>query len=125
MAGYVYLVGSTVGLTKIGITADLKNRLAQLRSSSPVPLFLLGAFLDKQCEAIETELHNRYASKKTRGEWYALEIGDIKDILEDKDNVIDYKQSLGSLDWYDMFIETYKAIAYRHHLYPEVAHKIH
>lgn len=56
------------GLIKIGFTSNLKSRLSDLSSMSPVPLELL-AFTEGDCN-LERELHSTFANHRSHGEWF-------------------------------------------------------
>lgn len=54
---------------KIGISADVKARLASLQTSNPHPLVLLGTI--EGGERQEKALHNQFAKARKNGEWFA------------------------------------------------------
>lgn len=56
------------GLIKIGFTSNLKSRLSDLSSMSPVPLELL-AFTDGDCN-LERDLHSTFSHHRSHGEWF-------------------------------------------------------
>lgn len=56
------------GLIKIGFTSNLKSRLSDLSSMSPVPLELL-AFTDGDYN-LERELHTTFSNYRSHGEWF-------------------------------------------------------
>lgn len=58
-----------VGLIKIGIAQDVNQRLATLRTSSPVRLELLAVIRDGG-QALEARLHQRFAGARSHGEWF-------------------------------------------------------
>lgn len=68
---------------KIGMTTDLKNRLSQLQTSTP---YIISKVIILECDNpqdIEQELHERYAEKRIRGEWYQLSKKDLEEIRAD------------------------------------------
>lgn len=66
----VYFVEAEgVDRIKIGSTADLKKRLADLRNISPITLHLLAVV--EGGVAVERTLHDRFASSRLHGEWFA------------------------------------------------------
>lgn len=65
----VYFVQSkNNGLIKIGFTSNLKGRLSDLSSMSPVPLELL-AFTYGDFN-LERELHSTFSDHRSHGEWF-------------------------------------------------------
>ena len=70
------MVDETTGYTKIGRSANPLNRETTLLSSRPTIKLLY------TCDRnIESLLHKAYASKRVRGEWFALTELDIKKIV--------------------------------------------
>lgn len=67
---WVYFIGDGEGYVKIGFTAQLHGRLAELQSGNARPLTVL-----KYCRGglvEERELHRRFAEHRVRGEWFRL-----------------------------------------------------
>ena len=70
VAGQVYLVrAETLGLIKIGRTANVPRRMNALRVASPDRLTVL-AVLDDPAGMLERELHIRFAPDRRHGEWF-------------------------------------------------------
>lgn len=63
-----FLHAPSVGLVKIGYSADAASRIASLHLSSPVPLVLLGTV--RGGKAREAEYHNAWSSQRRHGEWF-------------------------------------------------------
>lgn len=78
--GYVYLLRADNGLTKIGKTRSLEQRLDHFTTKLPYELELIGTIESEQYSAIETELHNMFRSKRKRGEWFDLSDEDLENI---------------------------------------------
>ena len=78
---FVYLIKATNGLIKIGIAKNVAQRLRQLDNMSPVPLELLHTIETKNARELEGELHERFALKRVRGEWFSLANPDILWVL--------------------------------------------
>lgn len=69
MSYCVYVIESDVGLTKIGITSDIKRRLRDLQGSSPVPVRLFKAMEvlgEHIAHLIELQCHEEL---KAQGLW--------------------------------------------------------
>lgn len=61
---------------KIGCTTNIAQRIQSLKNGCPTEITLLFT-IDKN---VETELHRMFASKRIRGEWFALDDNDIDSI---------------------------------------------
>lgn len=71
----VYLMKNMAnGYYKIGVSRQPRVRERTLRSEEPDIRLL--ASVEADCP-LERELHRRYASKRVRGEWFALDYGDL------------------------------------------------
>lgn len=57
------------GLIKIGVATNPDSRLLGLQTGCPVELRLIGVIAGAG-QATETELHQRFASTRVRGEWF-------------------------------------------------------
>lgn len=73
----MYLIqGEKTGLVKIGIAESPETRLSILQAHSPDTLHILKAkrFANyTEAEHKERELHRRFASDRTHGEWFRPE----------------------------------------------------
>jgi hypothetical protein len=59
-------------LIKIGISREVKKRVAQLQTSHPSALRVLRIVSGGDARALEQRLHQRYADYRQEGEWFAL-----------------------------------------------------
>ena len=57
---------------KIGVANNVEDRLAQMSTGNPFPLYVACAFEFQNAEPVEKSLHQKFASKKIRGEWFNL-----------------------------------------------------
>jgi hypothetical protein len=81
----IYLMlDDTNGLIKIGRSKNPKVRERTLQSEKPKTYILAAWTAPIQ---VEKELHNRYDSKKQRGEWFRLTINDLCEIKEYMDSL--------------------------------------
>ncbi|SHL74385.1 GIY-YIG nuclease family protein [Streptomyces yunnanensis] len=65
----VYVIGERPqGVVKIGTTSSLRSRLGDIQTSSPHDLRVLWSFGGDW--RLESHLHNRFDSRKIRGEWF-------------------------------------------------------
>lgn len=97
---YVYVVVSSNGLFKLGLTSQVRQRVAQLKSSSPVECELLAVLKSKNADDLEKSLHSKYHSLRVRGEWFALSKKDLFEIL---DPVNDLKLLLNEMETWGFF----------------------
>lgn len=73
----VYFIKADSGLTKIGKTTNLQNRLSALQTSSPCVLTLEWFIETDSEESLEQELHGVFDEKRVRGEWFLLSNDDL------------------------------------------------
>ena len=69
---FVYVIGPTSGLQKIGLATDPQARLAALKTASPFPLALHAAVAVPfgEAHAVEARAHTALASSRGAGEWF-------------------------------------------------------
>lgn len=78
----VYFIAAYRGLIKIGVAKDVQARLRALQTGSGVALTLLATVPGSY--ALERHYHQRFASRRRHGEWFArhpslmAEIGRLK-----------------------------------------------
>lgn len=80
---HVYLIQAENGLVKIGKTTDVQKRLAALDVGSPVDLKLIAQKQDLFASDLETRLHQEYAHRRVKGEWFNLSKMEIEQIVND------------------------------------------
>jgi hypothetical protein len=71
-ASWIYFVAGA-GLTKIGLTTDLDERLRMLQAASPVALTLM--LVIEGGREVERKLHAQFDAFRRHGEWFALPVG--------------------------------------------------
>jgi hypothetical protein len=83
--GKVYLVGNLDdGLYKIGWTrGSIEKRIAPLQTGNPNKIEPVRLFETKHYVTLETYMHNRHASKRREGEWFALTDDDVVNFIND------------------------------------------
>jgi excisionase family DNA binding protein len=67
---YVIRAGEMV---KIGKAVNVAKRLKGLQTASPVPLSVIHTIASDDGDALEIELHRRFAAHRANGEWFRLE----------------------------------------------------
>ena len=77
-SGYVYLIASDVGLTKIGHAENVKKRFETLSVASPVKLNMVFSKRVRNRIFVENLLHSRFSDKRKLGEWFLLDTNDIE-----------------------------------------------
>lgn len=80
--GFVYVVQADTAY-KIGCTGNLPHRLKLLAVTSRFPLHLRCLIPSNDIEGTERELHQRFAEKRVRGEWFALLPDDLARIRQE------------------------------------------
>jgi predicted GIY-YIG superfamily endonuclease len=80
---YVYVVRGKRGLLKIGLTNNVKRRMASLQNGSSQVLRLvkvLGPI--RGAYHIEQALHEAFADKRQHGEWFAITKAELTSKLD-------------------------------------------
>ena len=85
--GTVYVIqdADVTGWYKIGKTTKPSERIAHFDTMLPFEVRLVHIISSKNCDAVEAVLHRRFADKRQRGEWFALEGADIAWIKQMED----------------------------------------
>lgn len=65
------------GQHKIGFARQVSSRVCRLGTQTPYRLALVHSFYSEDARATEKELHDRFKSKRVRGEWFALTAEDV------------------------------------------------
>jgi hypothetical protein len=75
---HVYVIGPPVGLQKVGLATDPKQRLATLQTACPFDLFLhlAVAVPFAEAHAIERRAHRLLARSCVRNEWFEVSPAD-------------------------------------------------
>lgn len=72
--------GGGPGYVKIGYTQRIGRRISSLRTSSPIPAKMLATVeigaSEIRAKQIESALHQRFADRKSTGEWFRFSFGD-------------------------------------------------
>lgn len=79
-AGYVYLIEGG-GYYKIGKAKNPSNRAQTLAIHLPYPTRLLHAIKSDDSDRAEKHLHERYADRRTNGEWFDLDGDEVREIM--------------------------------------------
>jgi hypothetical protein len=75
--GYVYLIQSTSGYFKIGKAKDVQNRLKTFEVKLPFEVDLLHSIECDNYNQAESQLHERFKTKRVKGEWFNLTPDDV------------------------------------------------
>lgn len=81
MSGYVYLLHCH-GFYKIGIANDVAKRLNSIQTSNPFRVDLVASVVVDVPAELERTLHEAYAEKRTRNEWFELSDLDVCEIKQ-------------------------------------------
>lgn len=76
-AGWVYVVQADKYF-KIGISKEPKKRIKTLGTEMPTPLTTIRLFETEDMKKLEEALHNVFAFKRIKGEWFALDESDVE-----------------------------------------------
>ena len=66
----VYFIQAMNGMVKIGKSLNILGRLTQIRSQSPLPVWIVGYIEIDEYEKAEKEEHEKYKKYRAHGEWY-------------------------------------------------------
>lgn len=79
-AGYVYVIRSLTALTyyKIGRSATPEKRMKKFEVTIPFEVEPVLLIQTDDMFTLETELHARFSSKRTDGEWFILDKSDLE-----------------------------------------------
>lgn len=70
---------------KIGRTNNLRNRLANLQTSSSLPLEIIAAIETDNSVALESIVHDHFKDRRTNGEWFDIDKTDVVRYIESLD----------------------------------------
>jgi hypothetical protein len=89
--GYVYIIHDIHGLTKIGITCNVRERNSNYITENPYLKYSYFAKFDiKKYEHVERLLHKRFKDYRIIGEWFKLFDNQVNYIIEYfKDNAFE------------------------------------
>ena len=81
-AGYVYVIQDVEFSQryKIGRTTNPERRLSEIRNLLPGDTDIVAIIDTGDAPTLEWQLHQRYADERRRGEWFALDNGQVRDI---------------------------------------------
>lgn len=82
VSGHVYLVEGANGVYKIGKTSQLHARMNFFEIKLPFDVNLICAIPSEDITTLEKQLHDKYANKRIRGEWFELTEQDVEDIKQ-------------------------------------------
>ena len=77
--GHVYLLRCQTYF-KIGVAKNVEERLQAHQISNPYPIIYIGKFWCLNAKKSEAYLHQKFNNKRVRGEWYLLDLEDVKKI---------------------------------------------
>lgn len=81
-SGWLYVIRATNGLYKIGRTRnDPRQRLATIKTGSPLRVSLVRAVEVEDCVGAERALHAELVGQRVRGEWFRLDRSALRAVL--------------------------------------------
>jgi len=75
--GWIYLLKGD-RYYKIGQSVNVSNRVEQIEPKMPFPIEIVHTFKVDDMNAAEKDLHERFANKRTGGEWFLLDKDDVE-----------------------------------------------
>lgn len=95
----VYLIQNGEGHYKIGYTdRPIGRRLKELQTASPTELSVFAVYETKIASKVERILHRTFRSKRTQGEWFALDL----------DQAIEFQKTCKQIESNLVFLENNK-----------------
>lgn len=76
-SGFVYLIKRDSDY-KIGVSSKPKSRITAIQTGSASPVETICLIKTDDMENLELALHNRFAEKRIRGEWFNLSTEDVE-----------------------------------------------
>lgn len=76
--GFVYLVKIETGMYKIGLSTNTEGRMSGLSTGLPYELTLIHTIKCRDRFKIEKFFHEKFADRRIKGEWFALNPEDIE-----------------------------------------------
>ena len=80
--GFVYLMYAETGHHKIGLSKKPTDRLKVFTTEMPLDVRFVHVFPVDDMRAAEIALHRQFQEKRFRGEWFSLDVDDVKSICE-------------------------------------------
>jgi hypothetical protein len=80
----VYAISCELGLTRIGVAADARERLRAMQVGSPVPLELAGRYHYRSADeayAATADLRRQLADRHERGGWYRVTGAEVRQAI--------------------------------------------
>jgi hypothetical protein len=77
----VYVL-SGFGYYKIGYSTDVRSRVANMNTATPIDLVPIFAFWTDTPQALERELHQQFAKQRVRREWFQLGQSDLEALAQ-------------------------------------------
>ena len=75
-SGYVYLLRGQ-GYYKIGLTKNVDRRIGEISPTVPFETEIVCIIATDDIHGTEAELHNKFADKRVKGEWFELADEDV------------------------------------------------
>jgi hypothetical protein len=111
--GYIYILSDGCGNYKIGRTAKLDQRIKQLAIQLPYKVYVAMAFRVVNSVYYEQKLHHWYQDKRTNGEWFKLDDGDLDEIRQHGHLRTVYREKVGQPESQSLALVRYEG---RHEL---------
>lgn len=80
-AGFVYVLATDQGTHKIGMAVDVERRVKEIAGMTSQTIELVTTFATGDRRVLEQRLHECFADRRLRGEWFALTETDLDALL--------------------------------------------
>lgn len=70
---FIYLMKNSLGLYKIGISADVKRRRREIQNSSGVPVEIINVWFSDHAFRDESYVHRDLTANRKNGEWFQID----------------------------------------------------
>jgi len=93
---YLYVISCPLGLVKVGVAADPKQRVRNLQIGSPVPLELAAQYEISDlasAKAVEAALKERFLERRERGHWFRATASEVHHTITERSIIDLYRPS--------------------------------
>jgi len=80
-AGFVYVLATDQGTHKIGMAVDVERRVKEIAGMTSQAIEIVTTFATGDRRVLEQRLHECFADRRLRGEWFALTDTDLDALL--------------------------------------------
>jgi len=82
MSNYLYIIHASDNIYKIGITTDVRRRLAELQTGNPYQLTVYLGYEFSNAAHIEKVLHDKLGDRRMSGEWFKMSAHELEEVVQ-------------------------------------------